>query len=224
MRRSEGGKCREAPTYPKHLTPGSGVRWLGTTSVAPAQVKRGVRPRQIPYSNRNAKTAQPRQQPQDIQAKTYRPRHTGQDIQAKTYRPRHADQDTQATPARPLHHSTSTGPAADRTGGGSTGPAAEARPNMAVEPTPTAFAPSSLRLLARLTAGVGPPRTPYSHREAKTGKPRPSPQDSKAKTATPRQPLRDRKAKTCRPRHTGQDRTPPAPLHTHWPCGGSHRR
>src|SRR5712691_6116570 len=26
-----------------HLTPGSGVRWLGTTSVAPAQVKRGVR-------------------------------------------------------------------------------------------------------------------------------------------------------------------------------------
>ena len=25
-----------------HLTPGSGVLWLGTTSVAPAQVKRGV--------------------------------------------------------------------------------------------------------------------------------------------------------------------------------------
>ena len=38
-----GGKCRKAPTYPKHLTPGSGGRWLGTMSVAPAQVKRDVR-------------------------------------------------------------------------------------------------------------------------------------------------------------------------------------
>ncbi len=32
------------PNTRLHLTPGSGVRWLGTMSVAPAQVKRGVRP------------------------------------------------------------------------------------------------------------------------------------------------------------------------------------
>ena len=32
-----------APNQRLHLTPGSGVRWLGTTSVAPAQVKRSVR-------------------------------------------------------------------------------------------------------------------------------------------------------------------------------------
>jgi hypothetical protein len=32
--------------------------------------------------------------------------------------------------------------------------------NIAVEPTPTAFAPASLRLLARLTAGV---RLPEGH-------------------------------------------------------------
>ena len=31
------------PNKRLHLTPGSGVRWLGTTSVAPAQVKAGVR-------------------------------------------------------------------------------------------------------------------------------------------------------------------------------------
>ena len=73
---------------------------------------------------------------QDIQTKTYRPRHTGQDIQAKTYRPRHTGQDTQATTARPLHHSTSTGPAADRTGGGGHGArAAEAGPNNRLQAT-----------------------------------------------------------------------------------------
>ena len=154
-----------------------------------------VRPPQIPYSNRNAKTAEPRQQPQDtqakayrprhadqdIQAKAYRPRHTGQGIQAKTYRPRHTDQDIQAKTARPLHHSTSTGPAADRTGGGARGTAA-AGPNIALEPTPTAFARASLRLLARLTAGVRPPHIPYSHRHCKTGKHRRQPQDTQAKT------------------------------------------
>ena len=32
-----------APNHRLHLTPGSGVRWPGTVSVAPAQVKRGVR-------------------------------------------------------------------------------------------------------------------------------------------------------------------------------------
>ena len=53
-----------------------------------------VRPPQISYSNRNFKTVQPRQQPQDTQAKTCRPRHADQDIQAKTYRPRHIGQDT----------------------------------------------------------------------------------------------------------------------------------
>ena len=62
-----------------------------------------VRPRQIPYSHRNAKTAQPRQQPQDTQAKTYRPRQTGQDRQAKTDRPRHADQDIRAKTYGPRH-------------------------------------------------------------------------------------------------------------------------
>ena len=33
-----------APNQRLHLTPGSGGRWRGTMSVAPAQVKRGVRP------------------------------------------------------------------------------------------------------------------------------------------------------------------------------------
>ena len=64
------------------------------------------------------KTYRPRHTDQDIRAKTYGPRHTGQDTQAKTYRPRHTGQDIQAKTARPLPHSTSTGPAADRTGGG----------------------------------------------------------------------------------------------------------
>jgi hypothetical protein len=33
---------RPRPNKRLHLTPGSGVPWLGTTSVAPAQVKRSV--------------------------------------------------------------------------------------------------------------------------------------------------------------------------------------
>jgi hypothetical protein len=42
------GVCTESLAHPApnkrlHLTPGSGARWLGTVSVAPAQVKRGVR-------------------------------------------------------------------------------------------------------------------------------------------------------------------------------------
>jgi hypothetical protein len=36
-------------------------------------------------------------------------------------------------------------------------------PNHALEPTPTAFAPASLRLLARLTASVGLPKPVLCH-------------------------------------------------------------
>jgi hypothetical protein len=37
------GGCGAAPNQRLHRTPGSGARWLGIMSVAPAPVKRGVR-------------------------------------------------------------------------------------------------------------------------------------------------------------------------------------
>jgi hypothetical protein len=39
-----GPHVRAGPNKRLHLTPGSGAQGLGTTSVAPAQVKRGVSP------------------------------------------------------------------------------------------------------------------------------------------------------------------------------------